>query len=270
MKIVSRIVLKCTKNASEETINKINNFYKKNEKFIVNKDIGKLIIPIDDEAYAEVIKLKECSPKEIYYTELFERKYSKEDYIDAVAFIIHFTNMSYGYADKGANDYFNKCCSKGNLLTEQSKDYEMPKSEIKNKNFAQSDIYRFIISTTIRKNLLSIGVDEKNFRPVWQNKDYNNPIAYQISPMNILPPLSEVNGWRTYIGCKYCKKILYHMEDNKPYYISHQVYKELKDFNISLETVGNICTPLYIVNYHIYNYLKSQYKSMYFEPMFLK
>lgn len=228
------------------------------------------VVPIDSEAYTDVIKLKELSPREIFYSELFEKEYSRKDYDDAEAFVINFINMSYGYADINVGNYFEKCCERGTLLLKQVKDYEISKSQLRNKDFAQTDFYRFVISEKVKHELNLIGVDDSIFRPVWERGKHGSPGAFQITPINILPPIAKVNRWKSYIGCKYCNKKLYNWEDNAPFYISQEAADSLQDFNITLEQVGNLCTPLYIVNRKIYTFLKSRYKRMYFEPIFVK
>lgn len=270
MKIYSRITINNTKKATLETQNLLSEFYKKSSCYLINKDIQLFSIPTDAEEYNYIRKLKLLAPREVYFSEFFEKKYDKQDYFNAVAYVINFKNMSYGYGNKGAADYFEKCCKCGNLFLNQVKDYEMPMSEMKNKHFTQLDIFRFAVSEKVKDELLELRVSKDVFRPVWQKNKQGLPVCYQLSPINTLPSISEVNGWRSYIGCQHCNKVLFDWDNDQFYYLSSEAVDLLQDFNLTTEQVGNLCTPKYLVNKKIYEYLIYRYKNMYFEPVFLK
>jgi len=72
MEVNSRINIKCTKKATDETIGKLNDFCTKYDRYLVDRHMGIYVIPVNSEIYNEVTALKERSPKEIYFYEFFE------------------------------------------------------------------------------------------------------------------------------------------------------------------------------------------------------
>lgn len=73
MKIYSRITINNTKKATLETQNLLSEFYKKSSCYLINKDIQLFSIPTDAEEYNYIRKLKLLAPREVYFSEFFEK-----------------------------------------------------------------------------------------------------------------------------------------------------------------------------------------------------
>ncbi len=192
----------------------------------------------------------------------------------AVAYALNFVQMCYSYGSDCYDDYYD-CCQYCDSSIRQSRDYEYPKSTFSKKDYYILDTYDFGVSEKMKNEMMSFGISEENFRPIYTRK-HDVPIGYQITPVNKLPCIDSTNAMELKSYCPHCQVGLHEVIDDRsieaygglfpPYYISEEVFSKMTHIN-KIETDVAACTVF--ISLELYNYLLEIYPRLECRPVFI-
>ena len=279
-------------------------FKEKMKKYLVHEGMGLYRIPIlsEDYQYAKKLSLKyawDWSREDemedfpgVYITgdETIETDYTKKDYEQAVAYLVHFWYLAYLYEDIGVDEYEGTCCAqpKWNYATGivQNTELQIPSAEFKNRKYAQL-MKGYALGKEARDLLLEHELaTEEDFQNVTNRK--GGIVCYQLMPKNIIHGFTKDNNMKLVDKCEHCgmERYWYYEE---PYYISQDTLNQLVGLNQTKEQNGGyfdeeivrknlengedmqtLLEPWYIVNKEVYTLLHKHYPRMQFIPIFLK
>ena len=199
------------------------------------------------------------------------KSYSNID--EAVAFELAFVPLIYTYDSIAPMEYDKYLCSRCRNY-EQSRDYLCPKRNFKKDYGLLCSIQRFAVSIEIRNELIELfDVEENDFRPV-RNKE-GEILAYQITPIHTMLPISDVNRIKKLKPCSKCGAVQYRINEYKNEkgeefcYISKEALEDMHDINKTFERF-DMFIPRYIVSRRVYEYMVQKNPRMRFKPYFLK
>lgn len=272
MKIWSRINIYPDELEFTKPLKKAKKIISKYPQYLIDYDMGLLLVPIESDAYQEIQQL--FAEFEEYYQEgifeLFENEFTKQEIDEAEYFEMRVEAIFNGY-DEEITKYFTYCCEEETCFGEQIADYEIPPKEWRNRDLVFSDFYTFFVSQRIKEAIEDINASNVWFRPAWTKKDKEKPIAYQINVNEYMPPLKDINGWEIYEICPKCGKKLYESNIKGPIYITDKIKNSLKDFNATQEVFTKVSNSIIIVSRRIYELFKEmKVKKKRFEPIFIK
>jgi hypothetical protein len=272
MMILSRISILPDGIYTREMDEQINYFIQKYSQYVLDESMKLMLIPIDINAYVEIKEFINANQK--YYNDLFEiyeNKFNKKELEQAQVFEMRVANVCCGYGDMTTVDYFDLCCKHGELLSKQIKDYEVSPREWRKREMSFSDLDTFLVSDKLKCTMESARLTNLSFRPVWQRKDKNVPIAYQIEVNQLLPSLKELNGWEIYKICPFCGKEVFEPNIKGQICITKEMYNNLEDFNGTSEEFAELSSRIYLVSRRVYQLFKDYgVKGMKFEPVMVK
>lgn len=199
-----------------------------------------------------------------------ERNYSNIS--DAVAFVVRFAFMVYGYDDIAPIEFYSKeCTTCGKNI--QSKDLLVPKSSFK-KEYGVTSLIDPVISDDIKKALIdNFDISENDFRPVYTKK--GELVCWQITPKSVLMPMISVNRIRQLKPCRKCGRVQYRINEYTNdkgyfyYYMTKDALEAMSDINRTYEEYNGYRSEC-VVSRRVYEYLIERYPRMIFEPIFLK
>lgn len=263
----------------KKIITQYESFIKEKDKYIVEFNI-----PISTTGCRELIeeiqqienRYEEVGDMENCYIGLLLplKKYTKKDLSKAVAFQILWGSFVSGYESLNTQGVFwDYCCDDsrwydGGQCGVQIGNYRMSHNQLKNKKYAITDVYDYVVSHDIKQLLLEIGAVEKDFRPVLSKDD--EVVCWQITPQNVVHGMAKDNGWNQIEGCLNCKKKTYRTNKYDYLWMSEEVYNQIGPLNKTEETFGRRFQPDIIVNKEVFEALKKECPRMTFEPIFLK
>ena len=294
MKQYAKIYITCTsKKKADKQVYK--EFKERMKKYLIDEDMGLYEVPIlsEDYQYAhELTKIyvedktiediEECPGLYITEDSWLETDYTKKDYEQAVAYLVNFWYIAYPYETVSDSDYEGPCCDNPSWKRQegliQDKLYRIPKSEFKNKKYAQL-MFGYAVHEKVKQLLIENHLAiEHDFQLVITKKD--ETVCYQLKPENVITGFAEDNGMKVFDYCRNCGLPHVHFGD-EPHYMSEATQKQLKGLNQTRETHGPIfqeekplfaalVEPWYIVNKEVYNLLHTHYPRMQFIPIFAK
>ena len=270
-------------------------FKERMKKYLLHEGMGLYEIPIlsDDYQYAHELTqiykkddtiedIEECPGLYIRENRRLETYYTKKDYEQAVAYLVSFCYLAYPYETVSDSDYEGPCCEKPEWKRQegliQDKLYKIPKSEFKNRKYAQL-MFGFAVHEEVKQLLIENQLaSEYDFQQVITKR--NETVCYQLKPENVIAGFAEDNDMSVFDYCRNCG--LTHVNfGEEPYYMSEATQKQLKGLNQTKEVNGPIfqeekplfaalVEPWYIVNKEVYNLLHTHYPRMQFIPIFAK
>lgn len=191
----------------------------------------------------------------------------------AVAYNLNFVQMCYVSGSCKWTDYYDIMCEEC-VKTVQSKDFVYPKGSFSKKDYYILDYYCYGVSEKLKNDMLSFGVPENVFRPIWSSKG-KLLLGYQIVPTNILPPTFTENGMEEVSCCRRCGHKTYEIKDEVdgtkaytglgyPVYISQKALERMQIINSLYEYPDEV-----IISLDLYNYLIKKYPRLECRPVFL-
>lgn len=191
----------------------------------------------------------------------------------AVAYELNFVQMCYTSGSVSWSDYYDVLCEKCNKL-QQKIDFVYPKGAFSKKDYYILDFYCYGVSEKLKQDMLSYGVSENTFRPIYASRG-GAVLGYQIVPLNILPPTYKENGMVEADCCPKCGRTEYEVKDDLlstaaydglgyPTYITEVALERIRDVNGLHENNDDI-----IISLNLYNYLIERYPKLECRPVFL-
>lgn len=143
---------------------------------------------------------------------------------------------------------------------------------MKNKVISFSSAYRFIVTPEVKERIEQSDLHNFEFFPVLA-KTKGDILAWQIEAKELLPPLKEINGWRVYRKCPFCRKQNYDPIQvySHPLYMPTSMKEQLNDINATQETFTEIQSRYIIISKRVYNLLKEMgAKNLNCQPVIFK
>lgn len=294
MQQYAKINISCT---SRKKVDKqiYKEFKERMKKYVLDEEMQLYKIPVLSEDYQYAHQLAQTYGRDeaiedieeypgLYIMERgeFETEYNKKDYEQAVAYLVSFCYLAYPYETVSDSDYEGPCCEKPEWKRQegliQDKLYKIPKSEFKNRKYAQL-MFGFAVHEEVKHLLIENQLaSEHDFQKVITKR--NETVCYQLKPENVITGFAKDNDMEVFDYCRNCGLPHVYFGD-EPHYMSETTQKQLKGLNQTRETHGPIfrdekplfaalVEPWYIVNKDVYNLLHAHYPRMQFIPIFAK
>lgn len=301
VKKYAKIYTECTSKKKEDK-QVYKEFKDRMKKYLLDDVMELYRIPILSEDYQYAHELAQKFPSDrvddtdacpglyVKENEDIETDYTKKDYDQAVAYLVHFWYLAYLYEDIGVDEYEGTCCAqpKWNYATGivQNTELQIPSAEFKNRKYAQL-MKGYALGKEARDLLIEHGLaTEEDFQNVTNRK--GGIVCYQIMPKNVIHGFAKDNNMKLVDKCEHCgmERYWYYEE---PYYISQDTLNQLVGLNQTKEQDGGyfdeeivrknlengedmqtLLEPWYIVNKEAYTLLHKHYPRMQFIPIFLK
>ncbi len=190
----------------------------------------------------------------------------------AIAYEFNFVQMCYGYDSDCYDDYYN-LCPKCGYATTQARDYEYPKSGFSKKDYYLLDTYDFGVSHKLKEQLISFGISEENFRPIFTRK-HDIILGFHLTPVHTLDSIEKINNIKSKIRCNYCNRIEYEWPEEHlavydrlgyPLYVSENELTQINTHHI----VKTFEQHDVIISLELYNLLLKNYPRIECRPVFL-
>lgn len=244
--------------------------FNKCEAYCINSTLRIILLPIDSNLYGEVMsfinRYKEWANKLVTY----EHKFTKTEIQRSEYFLVASKSL---VCIKGSiGECFESCCSNGSLLGNQKDYFKVNRVDIKNKLFTATNTCRYFITQLLKDSLTQQSFTNIQFLPVYDDKT-DDVVAYQVEVNEVMPSLSELNGWITYKECSQCGKKIYDVIQNypHPFYLPANIKTSLKDFNATLETFSEADAKYYIISRRFLEALESMgVKGLICQPIVFK
>ena len=212
-------------------------------------------IPIDTEAYSQIMRFIEKNDEYISKTYFYVNEYTKQEMVEAEYFNLKCTTLI-------ENDYnyltaFEYPCEHCKIQGKQLENYTVKKNGLGNRLMAFSYDYRFIISTALKEKLESENISNARFIPVY-DKRHTGIEGYQFDAEQPLKSLSKKNGWEPYFTCQHCNRSQYSgvQHTPHPFYIPKEWKSELKDVNATSDVFTETNANYIIISRKVYDILK--------------
>ncbi|HJV17908.1 MAG TPA: hypothetical protein VJ546_11100, partial [Bacillales bacterium] len=204
-------------------------------------------------------------------TQTFELEYSKEEYNEAEYFL--FDSNSYlrsVYEDQPEKCYSLRCptCK---VYIEQNKDLIIKKKTFGAKMISLSWEEELIVSPDVKNLFEESKIENLDFRPVFNNYEEINPIAYQVIATNILPSNDTRTEMRQVISCDSCNFKSFVLTPEHAMYYSKDEINKFHDINRTYEFFGSgfFPRPYLVVSKKVREMvLNNKVKGVTFQPIF--
>ncbi len=191
----------------------------------------------------------------------------------AVAYNLNFVQMCYLSGSKGCADFYTSTCKECEGYDIQIKDLEYPKSGFSKKDYFELQTGGYGVSEKLRNDMVSFGVNEENFRPIYTAK-HDAVLGYQICPVNRLLSIYHYNSRQIVPVCDKCGAVIYEYSDdicidNVYTHIGYPLYLSENELIHLGHLSGTFENNDPIISLELYNYLLGKYPRIECRPVFL-
>lgn len=243
--------------------------FEKCRKYSITDKLKLVLMPINTPEYPLVMEFIEKHKEYAYRNIFYEHKFTKKEIDEAEYYRLATRSI---VCVSGSTEFNQYCCDKKTFLWTIANNFQIGRNEMKNKVISFSSAYRFIVTPEVKERIEQSDLHNFEFFPVLA-KTKGDIDAWQIEAKELLPPLKEINGWRVYRKCPFCRKQNYDPIQvySHPLYMPTSMKEQLNDINATQETFTEIQSRYIIISKRVYNLLKEMgAKNLNCQPVIFK